>query len=263
MFGLVVLLISALTQARSYVIPIAPSFLPKGFSAEDAEDKVHWSVTVGNEDELEDRKINWGNKARDFKFYMPKTVVFDVEDLDDKKIRFNPREITKIAGQVSQIGHILGYDAEDLDDVAFATVCAVIGAACAVAGTGCNIYSHVKGEDETEALEFDAEDLDDKKINLDEIEKIARQTEQIIQILKSDDADFENGFGKKLRKLGRRISRNIRRELPKITNIAGKVAQVGGALGFDEDDLDDYKDPLPGMTVHPHFPKPHGPILYW
>ena len=165
---------------------------------------------------------------------------FDADDLDNKKIRFNPHEITRIAGQVAQIGQILGYDADELDDIAVTTACAIIGAACTLANTGLNIYDHVKSDDETESLEFDAEDLDDKKINLDEIAKIAGQTQQIIQILKSYDDDFENGLGKKLRKLGRRISRNIRRELPKVTEIAGKVSQIGEALGYDAEDADNY-----------------------
>ena len=189
-------------------------------------------------------------------------VMASDEDLEDRKI--NWREITKIAGQINQIGKVLGFDADEIEDIPIIPACAVIGAGCALIDTGLNIYDHIKGEDEAEVLGYDAEDLTDKKINLDEIEKIARQIEQIIEILKSEDSDFENGFGKKLRKLCRRISRNIRRELPKITNIAGKVAQVGGALGFDEEDLDDYTNPIPGMIVHYHNThKPQCHPHYW
>ena len=164
---------------------------------------------------------------------------YDAEDADDK-FKLNLHEITKIAGQVSQIGKVLGYDAEDIDaSVTVATVCAIIGAACAVANTGMNIYDHVKGDDETEALEFDAEDLDDKKINLDEFSKVPRLTTNIIGILRFPDEDLENGLGKKLKKLGKRISKNIPRELPKVTEIAGKVSQIGEVLGYDAEDAED------------------------
>ena len=55
------------------------------FDAEDAEDGIKWGVTIGNKDELENGGINWG-------------------------------EITKIAGQIHDIGKVLGFAAEDLED---------------------------------------------------------------------------------------------------------------------------------------------------
>ena len=105
---------------------------------------------------------------------------------------------------------------------------------------------------------FDAEEVDDKKINLDEIAKIAGQTQQIIQILKSQNEDFENGLGKKLRKLGRRISRNVRRELPKVTEIAGKVNQIGQVLGYDvENSLSNIRRSVKPVFQATQYTRPH------
>ena len=243
------------SNCRVYHIPtIKPPYAPivrsMGSDVDALENKPHWSVTIGNEDDLENV---WRDKNGELNsvpapllrpVFLP--VCSDVEDLDNKKI--NWREIVKIAGQVAQIGGALGFDAEDAEDkkINWREIVKIAG------------QVHQIGQ----TLGSDAEDAEDK-IDLDEIAKIAGQTEQIIQILKSEDEDFENGLGKKLKKLGRRISHNIRRELPQITNIAGKVAQIGGALGFDAEDLDDYTYPILGMIVHPKVTKPHGPILYW
>ena len=161
-------------------------------------------------------------------------------------------KVTEIAGKVAQVGQVLGYDAEDIDDsLTVATVCAIIGAVCAVTNTGLTIYDHVKGDDVAELLEFAADDAENKKINLDEIAKIAGQTQQIIQILKSDDEDFENGLGKKLKKLGKKISHGISHALPKVTEIAGKVSQIGQVLGYETEELDN-KFPwnFPAHTIY-------------
>ena len=66
--------------------------------------------------------------------------------------------VPQLAETVYHICRVMGYDAEDMDDFAISTACAVIGAICALAGTGCNIYSHVKGADENEALEFSVDE---------------------------------------------------------------------------------------------------------
>ena len=113
------------------------------------------------------------------------SLAFAADDLLDRKIRFNPRKITDIAGKINQIGQVLGYDADDLDDVAVATVCAIIGAICAVTGTGCNIYSHVKGEDAAESLEFDADDLRSGHITLnsEQVSQIVDKVQNVVRRL--------------------------------------------------------------------------------
>ena len=319
-----------------------------GFDAEDPENKFHLGRLIKHvaplvlaDDEVENRKINWGEivKIAGQVNQIGQVLGYDAEDLDDKKIKFNPHKITEYAGKIHQIGQILGYDAEELnnflptdrphkpwicyadpDDLENRKIkfnphkiteyagkihqigqilgydaedlvdmddrLARIYEECAKRNAEMSKYpwyqpivacpapmprvalkkatsSDADVEDRKinwgeivkiagqvnqigQVLGYDAEDLDDKKINLDEIAKIAGQTQQIIQILKSDD-DFENGLGKKLKKLGKRISKNIRRELPKVTDIAGKVAKVGEVLGYDVEDLDDKK-----IKFNPH-----------
>ena len=145
------------------------------FDAEDAEDGIKWGVTIGNKDELENGGINWG-------------------------------EITKIAGQINEIGHILGYDADDADNsVTVATACAIIGAACALANTGLKVYDTVKGSDAAEALDFDAEDAENGVK---------------WSVTVGNEDDVENGginWGE-------------------ITKIAGQVNEIGHILGFDAED---------------------------
>ena len=125
-----------------------------GSDSEDLQNEIKWHVTVGNKDEVENGGVNWG-------------------------------EVTKIAGQIHDIGKTLGFDAEDAENIPIPAACAIIGAACALANTGMNIYDHVKGSDE-------AEELTNGGINWGEITKIAGQIHDIGTTLGFAAEDSEN-----------------------------------------------------------------------
>ena len=183
---------------------IPPRLVPlKGSDSEDLKNEIKWHVTVGNNDEVENGGVNWG-------------------------------EITKIAGQVNEIGHILGFDAEDADDsITVGTACAIIGAACALANTGCNIYSHVKGSDK-------AEELTNGGINWGEITKIAGQIHDIGKTLGFAAEDLEDKTHWSFSIGNKDEVENGKVNWAEVTKVAGQIYEIGKTLGFGAEDLDDW-----------------------
>ena len=109
-------------------------------------------------------------------FFMPGPVIrptfpppffaSDAENLQNGGI--NLGEITRIAGQINEIGHILDFDADDLDDGDYDAMidaaCKVISTICKVADTGFKVHDTAKksrGSAQSEALGFAADEIDD------------------------------------------------------------------------------------------------------
>ena len=247
-----------------------------GFVAEDAENKFHIGRILKHvaplvlaEDEVENKKINWGEitKIAGQVNQIGQILGFDAEDIDDKKINWG--EITKIAGQVNQIGQILGFDTEDFENG--------LGKKLKKLGRriGRNIRREIPKVTEIagkvaqvgEALGYDAEDAEDKvhwsvtvgneddvedKINWGEITKIAGQVNQIGQILGFDAEDVDNFLRMSEQRLWEKCQKEREEKARKQKEeeealyekakqeAAERFAKMNKGKRFDAEDLDDW-----------------------
>ena len=234
MFALVISLVSVLVQARSFVIPIAPKFLPKRFSADDLENA--WLGPDGKVHYVTNGKLGCAPRARaeDVSNFNPPPIPFPVPPPVEhipfpmpppvEHIPFPvPPPIEHIPFATPSVSgarfHIS--DADELDNSYSINTVGASGFGPSSIGSyslGSHFSADESDADQLENLKIhnlfhgkgrlgrrsamSSDDLDNGGVNWGEIVKIAGQVNQIGQILGFDGEDvpkesryLPKGFG--------------------------------------------------------------------
>lgn len=187
MLALVVALISVLVHARLFIVPIAPAFLPKDFSAQDPEN-VKWSVPVGNANKIKNDGFSlqaFVSSPTSPTYYESQMIQEISAQLQQYRLKKRKEEIIKeelwraeailaAEKQLAQRMKAASFDAEDLTN-------------------GCHQHNLPRW-----VLAADADAVKNGGINWSETSRIAGQINQIRHILGLDIDNEQKNAGRSI-----------------------------------------------------------------